>query len=241
MGRFKAAARQVAHRPFPPPRRPWAATMSWHDLVLLHWGLAPEEVRPFVPAGVPLDTFGGRAWVTLVAFSMGRVGLRGGLRLPGRMGEVNLRTYVRHPDPGIWFWSLDCSSRPTVGFLRRAWRLPYLHARIRTGSPYACERTDGRAPAARLALTWEPEGEPAAPEPGSLDHFLAERYVLYTRGRRGILRGDIQHPPYPLQRCSVALERNTMLARWPGLDPLRPDLAHYARGLDVVAWPLARA
>jgi uncharacterized protein len=217
--------------------------MSWHDLVLLHWSLPPEELRPFVPAEVELDTHGGRAWVSLVAFSMGRVGLRGGLRLPGRMGEVNLRTYVRHPDPGIWFWSLDCSSRATVELLRRAFLLPYLKADIRTGSPYRCERRDGRAAAAGLELAWRPEGEPAPPRPDTLDHFLSERYVLYTQGRPGgpVWRGDIQHGPYPLQGCRVEVLRNTMLARWPGLDSLRPDRVGYARGLDVVAWPLARS
>ena len=71
--------------------------------------------------------------------------------------------------------------------------------------------------------------EVRAAREGTLEHFLVERYSLFAprRGRR-IVRGDVTHPPYPLQPAEVELERNT-LARAHGLElPPRPPLAHYA-------------
>src|SRR5260370_1280565 len=63
-------------------------------------------------------------------------GLRAGGMLPlprvSSFLEVNVRTYVRAADgkPGIWFFSLDASSRLAVEVARRRYKLPYFHARM---------------------------------------------------------------------------------------------------------------
>jgi hypothetical protein len=67
----------------------------------------------------------------------------------------------------------------------------------------------------------------------------AERYCLYTLDeRRRVQRGDIQHPPWPLQAAEATLHRNTMTDGI-GL-PLEEDpLLHYAARQDVKFWRLA--
>jgi uncharacterized protein len=45
--------------------------------------------------------------------------------------ELNVRTYVSADGkPGIWFFSLDASSRLAVAAARRTYHLPYFHARM---------------------------------------------------------------------------------------------------------------
>jgi uncharacterized protein YqjF (DUF2071 family) len=75
--------------------------------------------------------------------------------------------------------------------------------------------------------------------PGTLEHFLAERYLLYTKASRGLLCGQVHHTPYPLQTAKVHELEETLVAA-AGIEhgPEAP-LAHYARGVDVEIYPLA--
>ena len=83
--------------------------------------------------------------------------------------------------------------------------------------------------------------EPASPlkfhaRPGSLEHFLTERYCLYTTTRKRIYRGDIHHLPWDLQNAQVEIEQNTMAATTGLQLPQRPDLAFFTRELKVLFW-----
>ncbi|MCK5941840.1 MAG: DUF2071 domain-containing protein, partial [Planctomycetes bacterium] len=44
--------------------------MRWEDLLFLHWSVAPDLLRPHLPAGLELDTCDGRAWLGVVPFTM---------------------------------------------------------------------------------------------------------------------------------------------------------------------------
>ena len=57
-------------------------------------------------------------------------------------------------------------------------------------------------------------------------------------GRGRVARGEIHHPPWPLQRAEAVIEVNTMLEGH-GL-PLADTapLLHFARRIDTVVWPI---
>lgn len=155
--------------------------------------------------------------------------------------ELNCRTYVSHggEKPGIWFFSLDASSRFAVEAARRLYRLPYFRAAM-TGPPhFSSARTEG-GESRVWESTYEPEGAAAPAAPGTLEHFLAERYCLYTTGDEGALhRAEIHHPPWPLQGVVADVPRNTIPP--PGLEVEGPP-AHlmYSARQDVVIWGLER-
>lgn len=233
----------AAHRPWPPPARPWSLAMRWHDLLFAHWPVPPRAVRPLVPAGLELDAFDGSAWIGVVPFRMTGVRLR---RLPAFAGaafpELNVRTYVTAGGrPGVWFFSLDASSRAAVRAARLWFGLPYFDARIRVRSAgdavrYHSTRTHRGAPPAGFEASYRPTGPPRASAPGSLEHWLTERYCLYALRRGRLLRGEIHHAPWPLQPAEAEIRSNTM-ARAAGIDlPESRPLLHYAGRLDVVAW-----
>jgi uncharacterized protein YqjF (DUF2071 family) len=74
--------------------------------------------------------------------------------------------------------------------------------------------------------------------PGTLEHWLIERYCLYTVRDGRPDRLEIDHDPWPLQRAHARIERNDVpAAAGIGLAPDSPDLVHFAARLDVRAWP----
>lgn len=233
--------------------------MRWADLAFLHWQAPSEPLRALLPPGLELDTHEGRAWLGVVPFEMQRTRLAGLPAIPGtaRFAELNLRTYVRDGShAGVWFFSLDAASRLAVRGARATFALPYLDARMSIEREESGEwiryrserRSSFGAPPARFSARYRPVGEPRASEPGSLEHFLTERYCLFAqRGygvdralRGGLVRGDIGHPPWPLRPAACELEDCDMF-RLAGVEPpLGPPLAHFARSIDVDAFAPVR-
>ena len=84
-----------------------------------------------------------------------------------------------------------------------------------------------------------PTGPASHAARGTIEHFLTERYCLYTLDRRRhVRRADIHHAPWPLQPARAEIFENTMTE---GLGIRLPDqepLLHYSARQDVLIWPL---
>jgi uncharacterized protein len=234
---------ETAHRPWPLPSGSWVQAQTWRDVLFAHWRVDAAALRGVVPPELPVDIFDGSAWLAVAPFEVTGLRSRGTWPPPrlSRFAETNVRTYTSVADkPGIYFFSLDAASRLAVLGARRTYRLPYFHARMsieRSGSEvsYASRRTTGEA---SLRARYRPVRGPSPPRPGTLEHFLTERYCLYTVDeRRRVHRAEIHHPPWELQRARAELEVNTMAA--PLGFELAPEeaLLHFSARQDVVIWP----
>jgi uncharacterized protein len=219
---------------------------SWKDLLFAHWSVPVEHLVASVPRELPIDTYEGRAWIAVTPFEVVALRIHGTVPVPvlSSFPEVNVRTYVSvEGKPGIYFFSLDAASRLAVAAARRIYRLPYFPAQMsidRAGGwiSYRSRRTQHDAPAAELSARYRPVGQSFHPEPGSLEHWLTERYCLYTLDeRRRVHRGEIQHPPWRLQAAEATLPENTMV-RAARLELDGEPLLHYAARQDVVFWRL---
>jgi uncharacterized protein YqjF (DUF2071 family) len=242
--RQAAVEKKTEHRPWPLPDRPWVMAQTWEDLLFVHYRVPPEALARHVPQGLEIDQHEGSGWLGVTPFVITGFRLRGTVPLPGisSFPELNVRTYVTVEDkPGIWFFSLDTSSRLAVEGARRAYKLPYFHARmsVRRGGDidYASDRTGGED--RRFAGRYRPTGPTFNAEPASLEYFLAERYCLYALDCGALHRADIHHPPWPLQDAEAELEANPMAPAGLELPPERP-LLHFARRQDVLIWSLER-
>ena len=92
----------------------------------------------------------------------------------------------------------------------------------------------------RFVARYGPTGSVMAVEPGSVEHFLTERYCLYAVDDNGQpLRGHIQHAPWPLQPGFCDIEDDTVVPV--PLARTGQPLVHFARRIDVVGWPLQPA
>ena len=238
---------ETAHRPWPMPDSPWIMTQTWHDLLFAHWPVSAEALRAHVPQGFEIDLHEGRAWVAVVPFHMTNVAPRGVPALPwvSAFPELNVRTYVRvQGRPGVYFFSLDASNPVAVGVARTLVHLPYFTAAMRVEESgdwiqYESRRIAGDAPAAEFAGRYRPTGPAQTPVPGTLEHFLTERYCLFTvDGDYRACSLEIHHPPWPLQPAEAEIADNTM-AEAAGIQlPSLAPLLHFARRQDMVAWPL---
>jgi uncharacterized protein YqjF (DUF2071 family) len=236
------------HRPWPLPKRRWVMAQTWKNLLFAHWPVEPEALRAVMPSQLPLDTFEGRAWLGLTPFAVRNLRVRFTCPLPilSAFPEINVRTYVTlDGKPGIYFFSLDADSLPAVETARRFYRVPYFHARMAIHTDdgevrFETERTgpEHHPPHATFRARYRPRDEPFLAGPGTLEHWLTERYCLYTlNDQRRPLRGDIHHRPWSLQHATADIEVNTMAAAIaPSLDG--EPLLHYAARQDVVFWKL---
>jgi uncharacterized protein len=223
---------------------------SWHDLLFAHWPIAAETLRRKLPRTLELDTFHGTAWVGVVPFRMSGVRLRGTPPLPWLSAflELNVRTYVTYGEkPGVWFLSLDAARWLAVAVARAWFCLPYYSARMsctRDGEDvvYTSLRTQAGTPRAELAARYGPRGDVLPARPGTLEHWLTERYGLYALSRRGeVMFAEIDHPRWPLQPAEAIFEKNTM-AQAHGIElPASAPFLHFARRQDVVVWAPQRA
>jgi uncharacterized protein YqjF (DUF2071 family) len=104
----------------------------------------------------------------------------------------------------VYFFSLDASNAVVAAAARASYGLP-------------SSATGSAAPAT----------------PGTLAHFLIERYVLYTASGEDVAARRVHHEVYPVQGARLRTLRES-LSLAAGLPKLgRPPLAHYASGVDV--------
>jgi uncharacterized protein len=229
-------------RPAIRPRATPIGFQRWHDLLFLHWDLPPDVLRPLVPSRLEVDTFEGRAFVTITPFTVRGAKLRGLPPLPAlsEFHEINVRTYVHlgGEDPAVWFFSLDATSALAAALARASLRLPYCYARIRRsgageGRSYEASRVLPRGPAT-LSASWTAVGDPSPARPGTLEHFLTERYLLFSRAfGRKLFRLQVHHAPW-LLRGVRGLEVAQTLSTADGVPLLRgAAFAQWSEGVDV--------
>ena len=216
---------------------------KWRDLLFLHWPVPTEVLRPLIPRQLEIDTHDGVAYIGLVPFWMTRVRPNWA---PAQSAfsflETNVRTYVYSEgcngrDPGVYFFSLEAASAIAVAVARLQFGLPYFWARMqlhRFGPEieYRTRRLIGGS--ARSYARFEPGEFLGASAPDTLEHFLIERYYLHVDRDGHLMRGQVHHSAYPVQKATL-LGLNDELIAAAGLpQPVGPPpLVHYVRGVDV--------
>lgn len=236
--------RAIDHRPWPMPSAPWIMRQDWKTLLFAHWPIEAAVMRRLAPEPLKLDLWNGSAYVGVVPFLMTAVRPRFVPPLPGlsQFPELNVRTYVTYGGkPGVYFFSLDADNRVAVESARLGFGLPYFKATMSIGVDgptirYRSSRTDRRGVSAQFVAEYEPTGPVYRAVPGSLDHWLTERYCLYVVANGRVVRAEVHHAPWPLQPATCRFSDNGMAAAAGMTLPSDEPLLHYAHHLQVVAW-----
>ena len=221
------------------PAEPFRAAFlhDWQDVTMIHFAVEPEALQPSVP--FELDTYAGKAYITLVFFTLNR------MRIPGCPGIenlsrnilrpisdhrfLNLRTYVRHRgEPGIHFIAEWLENRLAVCLGPACYSLPYHYGAFndkqvtgRAGS-LACDTTPTHAPYRISAAD-------------SLDAFLLERYAAFNQHKQTARVFRIRHEPWRQRPVAVTLTESGLLTQTlPCLKGIRPCCAHQCQGLTGV-------
>jgi len=201
------------------------------------------RLAPYIPEGLELDTFEGKAYIGTIPFMMTGVRPRLALSVPGisTFPEFNIRTYVRHGGKaGVFFITLDAQSRVTCLYAPYTYGLPYRYAKGRLdvdGNTYSwrSKRVDGGQ---ELIGSCMGAGETMQAEPGSLDEFLFERYCLYTLYKKKLCIVYTHHDQWVFRKGEAEVISNTLTKSYDlGIsNVLQPDLVHISGGVLVHTW-----
>lgn len=215
---------------------------DWLNAVFVHYEAPVAELQRLVP--FPLDLFQGKAYVSLVAFTMRDMRpCRGGrfskwlFKAVASNDYLNVRAYVRHNgESGIYFLREWMNNPFSVRLGSITFGLPYhfgkFDYRNQPAAGYVCgsvcERTDGASFVYEAAMP----DLPFLPCPArSLDEFLLERYTAFTahKGTHRFFR--IWHQPWSQQPVHVSVSRKRLLAdAWPWFADAVPACANYSPG-----------
>lgn len=162
---------------------------------------------------------------------------RGALPVPGISSflQLNVRTYVRGPDglPGVWFFSIDASSRLAALGVRRIYHVPAFHARMTleaVGDWQEAECVRVGEPGKVFAARYRAAGEMFQPRPGSLESFLTERYRLFSAEASA----EMHHDRWLLSPADAEVELASIA---PVTLKGPPRCCHFAFRQDALIWP----
>jgi uncharacterized protein YqjF (DUF2071 family) len=212
---------------------------TWRNLTFLHWRYDPALVRRMIPLQFELDLYDGSAWIGLVPFVITDLTHPRAPAAPwlSSFPETNVRTYVTDGAGrrGVWFFSLDAARLAAVIGARIVFGLPYFWNRMSVVSDgpsvrYKSLRLHGPHASSEIAVQ---AGE-AVPSPSQLELFLTARFRLYAVRRGRVIKADVEHAAWPLQRASVAGLVENLLRAAGFSDPVGEPLALFSREINVL-------
>ncbi len=233
------------HLPFGIPDRPHSIIQHWRHLTFLHWQVDPQRIGRYLPDGLELDLYQGKAYVGLLPFQMKHVRPRGMLPIPGicYFPEFNLRTYVQYQGRGgILFLTLEAQSRIACWYGHRSYGLPYRYARggVQVQGDQYHWQTRRVSDGLELVGSCQTSGDAMQAQPRSLEQFLFERYLLYTVHDRRLKMVRAAHDPWKFRSAEATIVSNTLLDSYDlGIsDALQPDLVHATDGVKALTWSI---
>lgn len=214
---------------------------------MMHFDVDATELQRAVP--YQLDLHNGRAFVTLVAFTLEHLRPRRGGKLGGWLFRpiashdfLNVRTYVQHNgEPGIHFLAEWLSNWLAVQLGPGTFGLPYRQGHIRYQHDWLGGELRGRVADVHTHAVFQYRADPEISAPfatcqrGSLDEWLMERYAAFNSagGRKRFFR--VWHPPWPQLPVKVSLENLSLLEEnWPWLQAAQLVGANYSPGLRSI-------
>jgi uncharacterized protein YqjF (DUF2071 family) len=228
-------------------KRPFL-TAQWRNLFLATYAVPPALLQAQLPAGLELDTRGGYAFVSLVAFQFIQTRVFG-VSWPGYRDfpELNLRFYVRQGnDRGVVFVREIVSPRLVAWIARAIYNEPY---RVAPLTSHCQEDKESRTMEYRLTWTGREQllrvsGRKPGFVPGeaSDEHFFKEHRWGYGRTRRGQpLRYEVTHPVwevFPVLSYHIEMDWGSVYGpQWEFLSKATPISTVFAAGSAIEVYP----
>lgn len=225
------------------PSLPYIMKQTWIDSLFIHYPVKLEILRKYVPDVLPIDTYDGMGWVSIVPYLTSSMKLRGFPPAPGakQFPGYNIRTYVMvNGRPGIYFFSLTAANLIAATAAKIFFRLPYYFLKIHMDNQNDLVNFYSnpiKNSGAQLICNYKPISKPYPAAKGSLDEWLVERYCFFTISKKGVpLRCNILHHPWLLHDVEVEFHKNTILST---LNiSTNESIMHFSKRADVRIWPL---
>ena len=225
---------ETSHRPWSLPQERWKFYQEWNNAIFLHWQVDHAALRKHVPPGLELDLYQGKAWVSVVAFTMENIRPR---HLPpfspiSNFHEVNIRTYTHiSGKAGVYFLSMEGSKWLSCKVAKGISQLPYRYSKMKRNR----NTFESRNSAANDLLRIDYAIGKGVKEKNELDKWLTERYALHQDSGKSINEFEVHHMEWPVQNMDIEY----LKISYPKYEKLlngRPHLQHYSAGVQVLAW-----
>ncbi len=187
-----------------------------------------------MPESLDIDLHDGKAWVSLVAFSMQKIRPK---YLPALSGisnfdEINIRTYVKcGAKTGVYFLSIEAGNMVSSKVSKAVSGLPYRYSRISRESNWFQSANEKFSDQFKIQFIAEYKLTEKAP----LDLWLTERYALYHDTSKELNRFEIHHVEWPISNMEIK-ELSVDYPRFNSLISGVPEKQHYSKGVQVLAW-----
>lgn len=222
------------HRPWKLPSESWTFYQEWNDAIFVHYQVDLEELKKFVPQELEIDLFEGKAWVSVVAFTMEKIRLKNLPSFPpiSDFDEINIRTYVKCKNKaGVYFLSIEGGKSLSCTIAKALSQLPYRFSAIKKGNNKYQSRNRMLNDTLDIEYTIGEE----LTEKTALDQWLTERYALFQDSKKSINEFEIHHLEWPLSQVDLQ-ELHISYPRFHKLLKDTPTKIHYSKGVKVMAW-----
>ncbi|MDQ4090403.1 MAG: DUF2071 domain-containing protein [Actinomycetota bacterium] len=214
-----------------------ASRQRWHAMTFLHWRYDVGDLQHLLPSRLVVDTCEGTGWVSITPFLMKDFRLGPLPAVPGisTFPETNVRTYVRGPDgrDGLWFFSLEADSAPTVLGASSLYGVSYQFADMTVEEGDVVTYRSKRREKREIGHDIRVRPKAACPAPSELDHWLTGRWRAYSTIAGRLTRVPVQHQPWALWDAELLHLEETLLAAAGLPEPNAEPLVQYSPGVDV--------
>lgn len=234
MSNIKSILSEVHHRPFELPIGKWKYYQKWNNALFLHWEIPIEILQNLVPKTLNIDTYDGKAYVSLVAFTMEKIRPRNlpSIQFISDFDEINIRTYIeKDGKKGVYFLNIEGGKSLSVFIAKKLSGLPYEKSEIKRSNQSYHSKNDLK----NLNFESEYSIKSTISDKSELDIWLTERYCLYLKKENEVYRYDIHHKEWEIKAVEIShlnLDYNLgeLVINYP------PELAHFSHGVKVMAW-----
>lgn len=193
---------------------------DWERVVFLHFAVAAETLKSYLPPSLELELHDRNACVSLVALTMQRFrpaqrfSAAWALRPIPRQQFLNVRTYVRHHDePGAFFlWGWLSNPLPIAPPL---FDLPCAFGRMDYRHDYETKQIRGVVTAGSQRFSYRASFPPRSSfdccSTGSLAEFALERYTGFFTHKHSTKIFRAWHPPWLQTSIDAEIEDAELL------------------------------
>ena len=163
----------------------------WENLIMANYIIDSEILKPFLPKGLELDLYDGKAYVSLVGFIFKRSRIFNiPIPLMGTFEEINLRFYVKRKvgdtyRRGVVFINETVPYKPVAWLANKLYKEHYIT--VPTKHHIALNQLGKSIQYEwKVGLSWnhikvEATSDSREMERGSLEEFIFEHYYGYTK------------------------------------------------------------
>ena len=229
---------------------------NWENIIMANYEIDPAILTPFLPKGVSLDLYNGKAYVSLVGFMFKKTKLFNvPIPLLGTFEEINLRFYVQRNEGGITKRGVVFINE-TIPYRIVAWVANKLYKEHYTVVPTKHSITE-ETESKKIKFEWllnkkwnsiyvEASNKSQSMKKDTLERFIYEHYFGYTKiDENNTEEYRLQHPSWKINTVldtKIDCDFKAMYGEsFSVLNDTKPEAVFIAEGSSVkIEWQRVR-